>query len=75
MVIAADLSQRLGHINAADAERVRHLVQRAGLPVKAPDLGTARYLDLMRHDKKSRCGRDPLCASEASGRGVCDRSA
>ena len=56
MVIAADLSQRLGHINAADAERVRHLVQRAGLPVKAPDLGTARYLDLMRHDKKADAG-------------------
>ncbi len=56
MVIAADLSQRLGHITDADAHRVRDLVVRAGLPVAAPDLGTARYLDLMRNDKKADAG-------------------
>lgn len=56
MVIAADLSHRLGHMSEADAVRVRHLVERAGLPVTAPDLGAARYLELMRHDKKADAG-------------------
>ena len=56
MVIAADLSHRLGHISEADAARVRHLVKRVGLPVTAPDLGAARYLELMRHDKKADAG-------------------
>ena len=56
MVIAADLSRRLGYISASDAARVRALVERAGLPVTAPDLGTARYLDLMHNDKKANAG-------------------
>ena len=56
MVIAADLSHRLGHISEADAARVRHLVARAGLAVTAPDLGATRYLELMRHDKKADAG-------------------
>ena len=56
MVIAADLSRRLGHIGAAEAMRVRSLVGRAGLPVTAPDLGAARYLELMRNDKKAEAG-------------------
>ena len=45
-----------GFIEAADAMRVRRLVARAGLPVTAPDFGTARYFDLMRSDKKADAG-------------------
>jgi 3-dehydroquinate synthase len=56
MVIAADLSRRLGYLPDAGAHRVRDLVARAGLPVAAPDLGTTRYLDLMRNDKKADAG-------------------
>ena len=56
MVIAADLSCRLGHISPTDVARVRSLVGRAGLPVVGPDLGIARYLELMRIDKKAEGG-------------------
>lgn len=56
MVIAASLSASLGHISTADAERVRTLVRRAGLPVTAPALGIDRYLELMRVDKKAEAG-------------------
>jgi shikimate kinase/3-dehydroquinate synthase len=56
MVMAADLSQRLGLIDAAAVERVRKLVQAAGLPTVAPDLGTARWLELMEVDKKNEGG-------------------
>ena len=56
MVMAAWLSQRLGGIDAAFAERLTALVRRAGLPVKGPQLGTDRYLELMRLDKKAEAG-------------------
>ena len=56
MVIAAALSASLGHISIADAARVKQLVARAGLPVLAPALGTSRYLELMRIDKKAEAG-------------------
>jgi 3-dehydroquinate synthase len=60
MVMAATLSQRLGLVDAAFVERIRALVQRAGLPVQGPRLDAAdnagRYLALMRLDKKAEAG-------------------
>jgi len=56
MVMAADLSQRLGLIDAASVERLRKLVQAAGLPVVAPDLGAERWIELMEVDKKNEGG-------------------
>jgi 3-dehydroquinate synthase len=57
MVMAADLSARLGSIDRAAAGRLRRLVERAGLPVAGPALGPERYLDLMAVDKKAEAGR------------------
>jgi shikimate kinase / 3-dehydroquinate synthase len=56
MVMAADLSRRLGLIDDAAALRVRALVQAAGLPVVAPDLGSERWIELMEVDKKNEGG-------------------
>jgi 3-dehydroquinate synthase len=56
MVMAADLSQRMGLIDVESVERLRQLVAAAGLPVKAPDLGTERWLELMEVDKKNEGG-------------------
>jgi 3-dehydroquinate synthase len=56
MVMAADMSQRLGLVDATTVERVRQLVRAAGLPVSAPDLGTARWIELMEVDKKNEGG-------------------
>ena len=56
MVLAAELSARLGFLASADAKRIRDLVIQAGLPARAPDLGSARYLELMRVDKKAQGG-------------------
>jgi 3-dehydroquinate synthase len=33
------------------------LIESAGLPIVAPNLGVERYLDLMSHDKKAQSGR------------------
>jgi 3-dehydroquinate synthase len=56
MVMAADLSARLGLIEPAAVERVRALVRAAGLPAVAPDLGEARWIELMEVDKKNEGG-------------------
>jgi 3-dehydroquinate synthase len=56
MVLAADLSQRMGLIDEASVERIRALTQAAGLPVVAPDLGLERWIELMEVDKKNEGG-------------------
>ncbi|HEX7637451.1 MAG TPA: 3-dehydroquinate synthase [Burkholderiaceae bacterium] len=57
MVMAAALSARLGLVPDAFAARLEHLVARAGLPVRGPrPLAPARYLELMRVDKKAESG-------------------
>lgn len=56
MVMASDLSLRLGYIQGAEHERLCALVRAAGLPVHAPDLGIARWLELMQVDKKNEGG-------------------
>ena len=60
MVMAAHLSHRLKLVDQAFVDRLTSLVQRAGLPVKAPVIcshdNAGRYLELMRIDKKSEAG-------------------
>jgi len=69
-MMAAELSRRLGWLSAADLERVRTLLQRAGLPVAGPELGAERYLDLMSHDKKVVAGSLRLVLLKALGDAV-----
>ncbi len=57
MVMAADLSVRLGYLAPEDGARIVALVQAAGLPTVAPDLGEQRWLDLMEVDKKNEGGQ------------------
>jgi 3-dehydroquinate synthase len=56
MAMAADLSVRLGHLDDAARMRLVALVSAARLPVRAPALGEARYLELMKSDKKAEAG-------------------
>jgi 3-dehydroquinate synthase len=57
MVIAADLSRRMGLIAGAEVERIIALLQRARLPTAPPDIAPARLLDLMGVDKKAEDGK------------------
>ena len=57
MVMAADLSHRLGYIDAQSRDRIVAVVKAAGLPTTAPDLGTERWLELMEVDKKNEGGQ------------------
>ncbi len=68
MVLASELSVHLGLMPAEFAQRMRELCQRARLPVRAPDLGSDRYLEWMRVDKKSEAGALRFVLIEALGR-------
>ena len=57
MVMASELSARLGLVSMGFARRIEALIARAGLPVRGPArLEPARYLELMRVDKKAEGG-------------------
>ena len=56
MVLAADLSHRLGQLSAVELERIRALTEAAGLPTVAPKLGVDEMIQMMRLDKKSTAG-------------------
>lgn len=68
MVLAADLSHRLGLMPESFVQRLRSLIERAGLPVDPPKLGAERYLQLMRVDKKAESGAIRFVLIEALGR-------
>ncbi len=68
MVMAAELSRRLGLIDIGYATSLRSIVERCGLPVRGPALGADRYLDLMRLDKKSEGGEIRFVVIESPGR-------
>lgn len=72
MIMAAELSRRLGLVDAAFVARLRALVQRAGLPLNGPVLDAAdnagRYLQLMRVDKKAEAGEIRFVVIDGPGR-------
>jgi 3-dehydroquinate synthase len=70
MLVAADMSSRLGWLDPAAVDRVRGLLQRAGLPVAAPAIGSRRALELMGMDKKVLAGRIRLVLLPRLGDGV-----
>ncbi len=70
MLMAADLSHRLGMIDAATRERIAALLAAAGLPAETPRIGAARAFELMQMDKKVKAGVVRLVLLEGLGRAV-----
>ncbi len=70
MVMAAELSARLGLLDAQSAERLRRLIERAGLPSAGPPIPPERYLELMSVDKKAQGGRVRFILLERLGSAV-----
>jgi 3-dehydroquinate synthetase len=68
MVMAAELSARAGTLRREDAERVKALIVRAGLPVRGPKLSADRYLELMQVDKKTSGGKLRFILLDGIGR-------
>ncbi len=70
MLMAADLSRRLGLIDDSLPWRIRAILTRAGLPTAAPRVGAARILELMQMDKKVQAGTVRLVLLEKLGSAV-----
>ncbi len=72
MVMAAELSERLGLVDDVFVKRLTTLVARSGLPVRGPILdkfdNAGRYLSLMRVDKKSEAGEIRFVVIDGPGR-------
>ena len=68
MRMATDLSVRLGLVPPSTLVRMHSLLTRAGLPVRAPDLGADRYLEWMGRDKKAEAGEIRFVVLESLGR-------
>jgi 3-dehydroquinate synthase len=70
IMMAVELSRRLGWLSSGDCDRTAALLQRAGLPTQGPALGADRYLDLMALDKKVASGKMRLILLKKIGEGV-----
>lgn len=68
MVMAAELSRRVGALSEKDVARVRALIARAGLPVKGPALPIEKMLALMSVDKKAAKGKVRFVVLEEVGK-------
>jgi 3-dehydroquinate synthase len=69
-VLAAEMSARLGWLSEGEVARVRRLMQAAQLPVEAPPMPRAQWLELMAHDKKTRDGQIRLVLLKRLGQAV-----
>ncbi len=68
MLMAADLSERMGRLSSSDVERVRHILEAANLPVSGVrDVTAAQLRQLMSVDKKVLDGKLRLVLYAALG--------
>lgn len=69
MLMAADLSMRLGWLSASDVARVKRVLEAAQLPVDPPAMSEQDFLGLMMQDKKVLAGQLRLILLKALGAG------
>ncbi len=68
MLMAADMSCRMGNISTQDVARIKALLEAAGLPVAAPaGMDADAFLELMASDKKVLAGQLRLVLLDAIG--------
>lgn len=71
MVMAADMSWRLGHISIEEVQALQSLLKRAQLPCVPPrEMSTQDFIDLMQVDKKVLDGQLRLVLLTAIGQAV-----
>ena len=73
MVMAADLSFRIGWISESDLERTKKIILRANLPIVCPKIPLEEFLAYMAHDKKVLNGQLRLVLMKKLGQAVITR--
>jgi 3-dehydroquinate synthase len=70
MLLAADMSERLGWVSARDVERVERVLRAFGLPVDVRSLSAETLAEKMKIDKKVAAGRIRLVLLKGIGKSV-----
>ena len=70
MLLAADVSQRLGWVSAADVARIENVLRKFGLRTDVSALSAATLAENMKIDKKVAAGRIRLVLLKAIGKSV-----
>jgi 3-dehydroquinate synthase len=71
MLMAADLSHRMGWLGKEDVHRIENIIDRAYLPTRTPaNMDTEIFLNLMARDKKALHGNIRLVLLRALGHAV-----
>ena len=71
MVMAADLSYRMGWIERSDVVRIKAILCAAGLPVEVPEgMSAERFMSLMSVDKKVQEGHIRLVLLKGIGKAI-----
>lgn len=71
MLMAADMSARIGWLEKTCVERVKRLLEQSQLPVTSPEgLTPEQYLETMKLDKKVQTGKIRLVLLESLGKAV-----
>lgn len=74
MVLATELSAELDLVPKAVVTRLRALIERAGLPTRAPELPWSTWMQWMRVDKKAEAGDIQYVLLDAVGHAVLKRA-
>jgi 3-dehydroquinate synthase len=67
LVAVCEIARRLGMLSEADSNRIKSLLERAGLPVAMPPLDKEKIIDAMGQDKKVYGGRMRFILPRAIG--------
>ena len=70
MLLAADMSQRLGWMSGADVERIERMLKAFGLRTDVRELSAGTLAEKMKIDKKVAAGRIRLVLLKAIGKSV-----
>jgi shikimate kinase / 3-dehydroquinate synthase len=70
MVMAADLSCRLGLLSKVDRDNLKSIIASAGLPTKGPAWNADKYIELMSVDKKAQAGIPKFILLDGLGKAV-----
>ena len=70
MLLAADMSARLGWLSTDDSQRVARVIKQLGLPIEAPKIGPQKALELMGMDKKVLGGKIRLVLLKSLGEAI-----
>lgn len=70
IVLAAEVSSATGILNTSDRDRIQRIVESAGLPIRSPNFGVSKWMELMSSDKKVERGHIKFVLLEAADRAV-----